>query len=194
MPGRVGQPSTACHQESCEFKDHPAISSPETQCSLDNPGLIKTNSSHNHHLGHSISTRDSFQSSSQAYQTLMPLWSICPPVFREEGHMSSQTDAFPPGCFQHPDHSTSDDPAGTTITRKDSGVGLSEPLQQEHQDIQVCGQPETCELSPDMSQALRRFSIPHKCKFVEAKRELVDKVRIFGVVCFLHAPRCRSMS
>ncbi|KAJ4379048.1 hypothetical protein N0V85_008900 [Neurospora sp. IMI 360204] len=27
-----------------------------------------------------------------------------------------------------------------------------------------------------MSQALRRFSIPHECKFLEAKRLLVDKI------------------
>ncbi|KAH7629461.1 hypothetical protein B0T09DRAFT_156858 [Sordaria sp. MPI-SDFR-AT-0083] len=39
-----------------------------------------------------------------------------------------------------------------------------------------CSDIAKCQLSPEISNALQRFSIPHTCKFVEAKRELVDKI------------------
>ncbi|KAK1773386.1 hypothetical protein QBC45DRAFT_85161 [Copromyces sp. CBS 386.78] len=41
---------------------------------------------------------------------------------------------------------------------------------------QKCNDPARCELSPEIRNALERFSLPHKCQFVEAKRLLVDKI------------------
>ncbi|WPJ66319.1 hypothetical protein SMAC4_14031 [Sordaria macrospora] len=49
-----------------------------------------------------------------------------------------------------------------------------------------------CQLSPEISNALQRFSIPHTCKFVEAKRELVDKACISRF--FLDTPGCPTGS
>ncbi|KAK3345484.1 hypothetical protein B0H65DRAFT_589099 [Neurospora tetraspora] len=39
-----------------------------------------------------------------------------------------------------------------------------------------CKDPAQCQLSPEISNALQRFSIPHTCRFAEAKRQLVDKI------------------
>lgn len=75
--------------------------------------------------------------------------------------------------------------ADGTINMTDSGVDLSEPLQ--YQDAsdecptalniqEVCKDPDQCELSPDMVDAMQRFSVPHVCQYDQAKRLLVDKV------------------
>ncbi|CCC05569.1 hypothetical protein SMACR_12719 [Sordaria macrospora] len=40
----------------------------------------------------------------------------------------------------------------------------------------TCQDPTKCELSPEISNALERFSLPHNCKFAQAKRQLVDKI------------------
>ncbi|KAK3947776.1 hypothetical protein QBC32DRAFT_383141, partial [Pseudoneurospora amorphoporcata] len=42
--------------------------------------------------------------------------------------------------------------------------------------MEVCNNPNQCELSPDMAEALQRFSIPHICEYEQADRLLVDKM------------------
>ncbi|KAK3946567.1 hypothetical protein QBC32DRAFT_183877, partial [Pseudoneurospora amorphoporcata] len=39
-----------------------------------------------------------------------------------------------------------------------------------------CNNPNQCELSPDMTEALQRFSVPHICEYEQAKRQLVEKI------------------
>lgn len=67
----------------------------------------------------------------------------------------------------------------------DSGVDFSEPPQQPETDNEcpspsvtqeVCKNPGQCELSPDMAQAMERFSVPHICEYEQAKTLLVKKV------------------
>lgn len=179
MSDQAYQPITTCKQTSCELNDHAATSSPELRNSAGNAGLMKTTSSPNSDMEHSMNIPDPFFTSSPAYQTLMPFWSICPPVFWQEGNMLIQINRCQTERLQHSDHSTSNGPAITAISRTDSGVGLCDPLQGDHRNLQICPHPETCELSPEMSQALQRLSIDHNCKYSEAERELVDKVRTF---------------
>ncbi|KAH7629477.1 hypothetical protein B0T09DRAFT_245025, partial [Sordaria sp. MPI-SDFR-AT-0083] len=39
-----------------------------------------------------------------------------------------------------------------------------------------CNDPARCELSPEISSALERMSLPHMCRFADAKSLLVDKI------------------
>ncbi|WPJ66307.1 hypothetical protein SMAC4_14030 [Sordaria macrospora] len=48
-----------------------------------------------------------------------------------------------------------------------------------------CNDPARCELSPEISSALERMSLPHMCRFADAKSLLVDKVRPVFASCFL---------
>ncbi|CCC14593.1 hypothetical protein SMACR_09621 [Sordaria macrospora] len=39
-----------------------------------------------------------------------------------------------------------------------------------------CQDPAKCQLSLEISSALKEFSLPHNCSFEEAKRLLLDKI------------------
>ncbi|KAK3949473.1 hypothetical protein QBC32DRAFT_36068 [Pseudoneurospora amorphoporcata] len=76
--------------------------------------------------------------------------------------------------------------AGEPMSMTDSGVDLSVPPKYHDANHEcssspsvspeVCSNPDKCELSPDMAEAMQRFGVPHICEYEQAKRLLVEKI------------------
>ncbi|KAJ4352686.1 hypothetical protein N0V85_009643 [Neurospora sp. IMI 360204] len=67
--------------------------------------------------------------------------------------------------------------AGESISMTASGVDVT---------MEVCNNPNQCELPPDMAESLQRFSIPHICEYEQAERLLRNKV--FNTALQMAAP------
>ncbi|KAK3345628.1 hypothetical protein B0H65DRAFT_509280 [Neurospora tetraspora] len=113
-------------------------------------------------------------------------------VFRQwkAGHPAYQQLLAPSGEIHHTAacdwNNTATSPGQACTSMTDSGVDFTVPPQ--FQDatnqecplpstvLQVCNNPDQCALSPDMVEAMQRFSVAHICEYEQAKRLLVDKI------------------
>ncbi|KAH7629454.1 hypothetical protein B0T09DRAFT_384453 [Sordaria sp. MPI-SDFR-AT-0083] len=128
--------------------------------------------------------------SASEVQEQLPFSPECPfelEIFQQwkSGHPTYQQASAPSEIPNFAAWTGNTDAAGEPMSMTDSGVDFSVPP--EHQDANqecpsssigqnFCTNPNKCELSPDMAEAMHRFSVPHICEYEQAKKLLVDKI------------------